>query len=158
MPITERIKRMTPGDWARAAGVGILTAIFLSAVMMVMQKTGLSPLPGPLGPAFAERLVGHPLPLPAGLLFHVVYVTFWSIAFVTLYRDDLSFSKALLLALALWIGVLVVFFPVVGWGFFGLGIGPKLIIGSLIPHLLFAAFLWGLCRMMFAGNRPDAAR
>ena len=94
--------------------------------------------------------MGRELPLPVGLLFHVAYVTFWSVAFVVLFRNSLSFAKALLLALVLWTGVLVVFFPVVGWGFLGLGIGPKLIVASLVPHLLFAAFLWGLCRLLFA--------
>ena len=34
-----------------------------------------------------------------------------------------------------------------------LGIGPKLIVASLVPHLLFAAFLWGLCRLLFATTR-----
>lgn len=49
----------------------------------------------------------------------------------------------MLLALILWIGVLIVFFPVIGWGFLGLGIGPKLIVASFVPHLLFGLFLWG---------------
>jgi hypothetical protein len=42
-----------------------------------------------------------------------------------------------------------VFFPVVGWGFLGLAVGPKLIVASLVPHLLFAIVLWGLCRFAF---------
>ena len=43
-------------------------------------------------------------------------------------------------------------FPIVGWGFLGLGISPKLIPAALVPHLLFAAFLWGLCRVFFGGT------
>ncbi len=31
----------------------------------------------------------------------------------------------------------------------GLAVGPKLIPASLVPHALFAVFLWGLCRMGF---------
>ena len=84
-----------------------------------------------------------------GHLGHIAYVTFWSVAFVTLFRDSLSLRNALLLALVLYILVLVVFFPVVGWGFLGLAVSPKLIVASLVPHVLFAVFLWGLCRLAF---------
>jgi len=49
--------------------------------------------------------------------------------------------------------VLVVFFPIIGWGFLGLAVSPKLIVASLIPHLLFAVFLWGLGRTMFRDVR-----
>ncbi len=145
-----QIHNLTSKEWLKAIGVGIATAILLSAVMVPALKLGISPLPKPLGLAFAETVLGLPLPLPAGLFFHIAYVTFWSVAFVALFRDTLSFGNALTLALVLWIGVLVVFFPLVGWGFLGLAIGPKLIAASLVPHLLFAAFLWRLCRLAFA--------
>jgi hypothetical protein len=152
-----QIHNLTPKEWLKALGVGIATAILLSAVMVPALKLGISPLPKPLGLAFAETVRGRPLPLPAGLLFHIAYVTFWSVAFVALFKNDLSFRRALLLALVLWIGVLVLFFPFVGWGFLGLGISPKLIVASLVPHLLFAAFLWGLCRRVFASVRAQNA-
>ncbi len=150
-----QIHNLTPREWLKTLGVGITTAILLSVVMVPALKLGISPLPKPLGLAFAETVLGRALPLPVGLLFHVAYVTFWSVAFVVLFRNSLSFGKALLLALVLWIGVLVVFFPVVGWGFLGLGISPKLIVASLVPHLLFAVFLWGLCRRLFGRMRSQ---
>ncbi len=87
--------------------------------------------------------------MPVGLLFHVAYVTFWALAYVMVFRDRLTFLNALWLGLALWVVILVVFFPVVGWGFLGLAISPKLIPPSLVPHVLFAVFLWALCRIAF---------
>lgn len=54
--------------------------------------------------------------------------------------------------------VLVVFFPVVGWGILGLAVSPKLIVASLVPHLLFAVFLWGLCRLAFKPQRTTASQ
>ena len=144
-----RIHNLTSGEWLKAIGVGIATAILLSAVMVPALKLGISPLPKPLGLAFAETVRGGPLPLPIGLLFHVAYVTFWSVAFVALFHDRLSLRNALLLGLVLWLLVLVVFFPVVGWGFLGLAVSPKLIVASLVPHVLFAVFLWGGCRLAF---------
>jgi hypothetical protein len=40
--------------------------------------------------------------------------------------------------------ILVVFFPIVGWGIAGLNISPKLIPASFVPHVLFGVFLWAL--------------
>jgi len=144
-----RINSLTPTEWLKAIGIGIGTAILLSAVMVPAMKLGISPMPKPLGLAFAETVFGRSLPLPVGLAFHVAYVTFWSVVFVVMFRDRPSLARSLLLGLVLWVVVLLVFFPVVGWGILGLGIGPKLIVASLAPHVLFAVFLWGLCRLGF---------
>lgn len=143
------MQRLSTGEWAKAVGVGIGTAVLLSAIMVPALRFGISPLPKPLGLAFAETVIGRPLPLPVGLLFHVVYVTAWSVAFIALLRDRMSFLNALGLGLGLWILVLLVFFPVVGWGFLGLAVSPNLIVASLVPHLLFAIFLWALARIAF---------
>ena len=94
--------------------------------------------------------------MPVGLLFHVAYVTFWSVIFVALFRDGPRFLRALGLALLLWIVALVVFFPINGWGFLGLAVSPKLIAAALVPHVLFALVLWGLCRLTFGALEPDS--
>jgi hypothetical protein len=144
-----RYHALSAREWRTAFGVGIANGLLLSVVMVTAFKSGVSPLPKPVGLAFAETLLGRPLPLPVGLLFHLAYVTFWSMAFVAFLRDSLTLRNAFVLALALWIGVLVVFFPIIGWGLFGLAIGPKLIVASFVPHLLFGVFLWRLCRFAF---------
>ena len=215
-----RLHSLTRGEHVKAIGIGAITAILLSTIMVPTFMTGISPLPKPLGLAFAETIfgvdqqpksagggegpneqsvaqqTGQPpnqaqsqdqqttaseqgkkpqqpsgkggngpsgqsskgLPLPVGLLFHAIYVTFWSWAFVVLFRSRLTFLNALMLAVALWAVVLVVIFPIVGWGFFGLGISPKLILASAVPHLLFAVFLWGLCRIGFRRATTEQAR
>ena len=137
-----------PEFW-KAAGIGVVTALLLTGVMLPALKLGIAPMPKMPSLAFAETMSGRQLPLPVGLLFHMAYVTFWSVAYVVLFRDRLTFLDALGLAIVLWLVLLLVFFPFVGWGFFGLAIGPKLIVVSLVPHLLFALFLWGLCRFVF---------
>jgi hypothetical protein len=140
-------------DWTKAIGVGIGVSILTAAFMVATIKAGVSPLPKSLGLAFAETVLRRPLPLPVGLLFHTVWVTVFSVLYVALFRDALTFMRAFWLAAALWLLVLVFFFPVVGWGFFGLGVGPKIIIGAAVPHLLFAIFLWGLCRWAFGSGK-----
>ena len=153
-----RFHRLTTTELLKAIGIGIAAALLLSAVMVPALRLGVSPLPQPLGLAFAETLLGRSLPLPVGLLFHVAYVTLCAVVYVALFRPALTFGNALLLALFLWLLVLVVFFPAVGWGFLGLAVGPQLIVASLVPHLLFAVFLWGLSRMVFRPLPASATR
>jgi len=153
-----RLHRLSASDLLKAVAVGIATALLLSAVMVPAIMSGVSPLPKPLGLAFAETLAGRALPLPVGLLFHVAYVAFWSVVYVSLFRDKLSLTRALAFAGLLWVAVLLLFFPVVGWGVLGLAVGPKLIAASLVPHLLFAVFLWGLCRIVFRAAVRRQAR
>lgn len=148
-----RLHKLPISEFAKAGGVGNVTALLLTGVMVPATEFGLSPMPKPLGLAFAETVLGRTLPLPVGLLFHIVYVAFWSIVYVSLFRDDLSLIRALVLSALLWIAILLVFFPVVGWGFLGLAISAKLIVASLVLHVLFAMFLWGLCRVVFKAGR-----
>lgn len=143
-----RLHRLSGTEVAKAVGVGIVSAILLSIIAVAGQMTGVSPMPKPLGLAFAQRILG-PVPLPVGLLFHVVYVTFWTVIYLALFRSSLTFLNALGLGLFLWLLVLILFFPVVGWGFFGLEVGPQLIIASLVPHVLFAVLIWALSRLVF---------
>jgi hypothetical protein len=134
-----QIHWLTPKETLKALGIGVLTAVLL----------GIAPMPKPPSLAFAQVLLGPNVPLAVGLLFHVAYVTFWALVYVIMFREHLTFLNALWLGLALWVVILVVFFPILGWGFLGLGRSPKLIPASLVPHVLFAVFLWGLCRLSF---------
>jgi len=130
-------------NWLRAVGIGLAVAILTAIIMVILLKVGVSPFPKPPSLAFAETILGRALPLPVGLLFHTVYVAFWSVVFVRFFPQR-NLKTALALAGALWLVVLAVFFPIVGWGFAGLHVSPKLIPASFLPHLLFGLFLWGL--------------
>lgn len=135
--------RLQGRSWIRGIGVGIGVSVLTAAVMVGLLKAGISPFPKPPSLAFAETLLGRSLPLPVGLLFHTAYVTFWSVMFVR-YFPRRTLTTALALAGVLWLVILAVFFPIVGWGFAGLAVSPKLIPASFVPHLLFGLFLWGL--------------
>lgn len=139
-------------SWLRAIGIGLLVSITTAAVMLVLTFAGLSPFPKPPSLAFAETALRRALPLPVGLVFHTVYVTFWSVIFVRYFpRRDIW--TALGLAAFLWIVILAVFFPIVGWSLAGMAVSPKLIVASLVPHVLFGLLLWA-----FDGYLPRADR
>lgn len=61
--------RLSTQEWMRAIGVGIGVAILTAAVMVTALKLGFSPLPKPLGLAFAETLLGRTLPFPSACCF-----------------------------------------------------------------------------------------
>lgn len=144
------IHKLSPGEWGKTIAVGIGVATLTAIIMVSALKSGISPLPKPLGLAFAETLLGTQLPLPVGLLFHTAWVTLLTAVYIVLFREALTFMRAFWLAAVLWALVLIFFFPFVGWGFLGLAVTPKLIVAAAVPHLLFAIFLWGLCRLAFA--------
>lgn len=143
MAMAERSGR----SWFRSIGIGIVVAILTAAFMRLLTAAGVSPFPKPPSLAFAETVLARTLPLPVGLLFHTAYVTFWSVVYVR-YFPRRNLGMALGLAAVLWFVILGIFFPVVGWGFAGVAVGPKLIAASLVPHLLFGLFLWGLDRWL----------
>lgn len=143
-------------SWPRAIGIGVTVAAITAIVMLALTSAGVSPFPKPPSLAFAETLLRRSLPLPVGLLLHGVYVTFWSVVFVR-YFPRRNVTTALALAGALWLVILVVFFPVVGWGFAGLNVSPKLISASFMPHLLFGLLLCGLNKYVSrAASTPSA--
>jgi len=139
--------RKCASSWLRAIGIGIGVSLLTALIMVPLMKSGISPLPKPLGLAFAETLLHRTLPLPVGLVFHTAYVTFWSVVYVCFFPRR-NIKTALLLALGLWLIVLAVFFPIVGWGFAGLSVSAKLIPASFMPHLLFGLFLWALNKLI----------
>lgn len=147
---------LTPRDWAKTLAIGLGVAILTAVVMQGLALAGISPLPKPLGLAFAQRLLGD-VPLPVGMIFHTAWVMAWVAAYFVLFRDGLTFGRALLLATALWLLAIVVFFPLVGWGFLGLAITPKLIVAAAGAHLFFAVLLWAGARMVFEDRVSSTA-
>ncbi len=56
------------------------------------------------------------------------------------------------MGLGLWLLTLPVFFPLCGWSILGVGVGPQLIVGALVPYPLFAVVLWAMARRQFTGR------
>jgi len=153
--MNETISKLPTSSWLRAIGVGLGVAVLTALVMLTLLKTGISPFPKPPSLAFAETLLGRTLPMPAGLLFHTAYVIFWSVVFLRFFPKR-NLKTALVLAGFLWLVILAIFFPIVGWGLAGLDISPKLIPASFMPHLLFGLLLWGLDKYL-PHRSPDRA-
>lgn len=153
---------ITPKRFWKAVAAGVITSIGAAVIMAIGMKTGVSPLPKPLGLAFAEWALGRALPLPIGMLFHLAYVTGWSVLFIMLAPARwLRFWPILGFGLTLWLLAIFVITPLVGWGIAATAVaGPKGIVATLVAHLLFVFFLWLSCRWLFrsdtSGKEPSA--
>jgi hypothetical protein len=144
------MRKLSLNEGLKAVGLGIVISLILAGIGIAMQRTGATPLPAPPALLFAQTILGTaPLPPAVGILFHTVWTTVMTAGFVAASADKLSFPRALGFGLALWLVALVVFFPIIGWGVFGLAVGPQLIVGALVPHLIYAVLLWGGAQLTF---------
>lgn len=54
-------------------------------------------------------------------LLHYSYGTLWAVVFVYTFERNFSVFTAILFASILWLFMMIVYSPVIGWGFFGIG-------------------------------------
>lgn len=125
---------VTAHDVGKALGLGALVSLIVTALMIPLVLGGLLPVEQPFALTFARALFGE-VPLPIGMLLHVLYVLFWSSVYV-LWCTNRPFYNAALLAGSLWLIQVIVWYPVAGWGFLGLEVAVTTATVSLIPHIL----------------------
>lgn len=101
-----------------------LTGLLASLVMFIFLYIGIditemAPFNVPPSYAFLYNLgveeTGY------AMLLHFCYGTFWAFVLVYTFDDDLSILKAEILAVVLWLFMMFVYSPLIGWGFFGYG-------------------------------------
>jgi len=55
------------------------------------------------------------------LLLHFSYGIFWSFVLVYSFEEDVTIGKTLVLSIILWLFMMMVYSPLIGWGIFGFG-------------------------------------
>lgn len=108
----------------------IALAGFLASLVMFLfiylgiTITGVAPFNIPPSAAFLYNLGiesdGY------ALLLHFSYGILWSYVLVYTFEEDVTILKALVLSLILWIFMMIVYSPLIGWGIFGLGYAHNL--------------------------------
>lgn len=101
-----------------------LTGFLASLVMFIflyvgIDISGLAPFNVPPSYAFLYNLGVEES--GSALLLHFCYGTFWAFVLVYTFNNDLSIIKAEILAVVLWLFMMLVYSPLIGWGFFGYG-------------------------------------
>ncbi len=135
----------------------VLVGALASLIMFVLMKLGIdvmgtAPFKIPPSAAFLEKMGLNKGPLP--LVVHFGYGATWSVVFLVLFRDGMSIGKAIGLAMGLWLFMMIVYSPVIGWGFFGFGgaeypessklylePGPKYLVVTLVLHLIYGGVI-----------------
>jgi len=146
---------MNPAYIVKSAIVGAVGSLVMFIIMMIgIKVTGMAPFQLPPSAAFLEIIGLNVGPVP--LLVHFGYGATWSIALVFLAKEQTGIGRGLFLAGALWLFMMVVYSPIIGWGFFGFGSeyatdhtlylepGPKYLIITLVLHIIYGLIIgWG---------------
>jgi hypothetical protein len=141
--------------WLKAAFVGALGSLIMFALLFVgIHVSGFAPFNVPPSAAFLETLGLNVGPLP--LLVHFGYGATWSVVLVALYDREVTTGRGVGMAMALWLFMMAVYSPIIGWGFFGfggpnhaltpdaalyLGSGVKYVVATLLLHLIYGAVI-----------------
>lgn len=157
--------------WLKAALVGALGSLIMFLLMfLAIHVTGIAPFNIPPSAAFLEQLGINVGPLP--LLVHFGYGATWSLVLVALYGADADLRAGLTVAGALWLFMMVVYSPVIGWGIFGFGgaghsLAPtdplylgspvKYLVATLVLHLIYGSIIGSLTPAWISFDTPQRA-
>ena len=149
------VKRASMG-----VGWGVVATIGMSAVMITGQLSGLSPMPRPIPIALVSALLGSGLPKPAlialGATSHLVYGGLAAGVFALLV-PRVTVRKGLLLGVALWLLMQLVWLPFLGWGVFGTAVTPKIAGATLVLHLVYGGLTGWLIDRRARGTAATVA-
>jgi hypothetical protein len=132
-------------QWIKAGAVGALGSLLMFILMMLaIHGAGIAPFNMPPSAAFLETLGMNVGPLP--LLAHFGYGIFWSIVFVAAFKSKMNIGRGLALAGVLWLGMMLIHSPMIGWGVFGFGAVERaadhaLHLGSPVKYIVATALL-----------------
>jgi len=144
--------------WIKAVAVGAIGSLVMFLLIMFgIHGTGVAPFNLPPSAAFLESFGLNVGPLP--LLVHFGYGATWSVVLVAIYGPNPSLRSGVGVALVLWLLMMLVYTPLIGWGIFGFG-GPghqlapsaplylgssvKYVGATLVLHLIYGTIIgWG---------------
>ena len=129
---------------------GLLATLSMTVIMLIGMITKISPMPAPIPVALVKMAFGE-LPKPAlmgiGMLAHFIYGGVAGLVFTLVIKNKVNIWKGLGWGIFLWLGMQLIFLPLLGWGIFGSAISPKIAVATLMLHLVYGSTLgWGLGR------------
>lgn len=144
--------------WIKSALIGVLGSLVMFLIMVLgIHVSGFAPFNLPPSAAFLEQLGLNVGPVP--LLVHFGYGATWSMVLVVLFGADTDVRRGVYLAMGLWVFMMIVYSPIMGWGLFGfggsghtlsadhplyLGSPIKYLGATLVLHLIYGAIIGGL--------------
>ena len=145
MPLEQAIKR--------GLGYGALATLVMTLIMATGMATGIAPMPEPIPEAIANLMLGlvvgnvsNPVTMITGMIMHFGYGATMGALFAVLFKEKCNWQYGLLWGGILWVVMQILVLPMIGWGFFGIGITgfpPKIAVGTLLLHLVYGGILGG---------------
>lgn len=106
--------------WIKVIVIGMVATFSMDVVMNgAMVVLNMAPTNVHPAAAFLYNL-GVEQPLFSKAL-HFSYGTLWAIVFVYAFDEEVSVKHGIQLAVVLWFFMMLVYSPIIGWGFFGIG-------------------------------------
>jgi len=106
--------------WILSIFCGLLATVSMDVTMKGFSIVfGLMPMNSHPAAAFLFILGIESQFLP--VLLHFSYGALWAMVYVYAFANDLSFERSLQFSVILWLFMMVVYSPIIGWGFFGYG-------------------------------------
>jgi hypothetical protein len=145
------VQDITFKTYGKAFVIGILGSLVMFVLMQLSMSQGAAPFQLPPSAALLKS-IGIP-PKPLAFIGHFFYGGFWSIIFILLFQEAISIGKGILLAIGLWLVLMLIYSPIIGWGLFGtanteqlpealqLASTPKYIIATLVLHLIYGLII-----------------
>lgn len=128
---------------------GIVATLAMSLLMIAGVGSGLAPMPRPIPEALVSLVIGgapKPVRMVAAVVAHLLYGGVFGALFAG-FVHPVSVGKSLGFGVLLWIGMGIVFLPLLGWGAFGTAVTPKIAVATLVLHSVYAGVLgWTLGR------------
>ncbi|MFP4300174.1 MAG: hypothetical protein ACLFT0_20375 [Spirulinaceae cyanobacterium] len=145
--------------WLKASLFGALGGLAMFILLQLALSWEFAPINVPPSAAFLTS-IGLP-PEPLALLVHFGYAMVGSILLITIFGKRTDVINGISFAVVLWLILMLVFSPIIGWEFFGVG-GPKhqlaadhplyiggataYVIATLILHIIYGASIGWLDR------------
>lgn len=106
--------------WLKAIFSGLVAGFVMFTLLVASIHSGFAPINTSLVSAFLLATANIQFHLLSALL-HFAYAVLGSILLVAIFDYRTSTSKGIGLALVLWLILMVIYSPIIGWGIFGAG-------------------------------------
>ncbi len=150
--------------WIKSLISGLAGSLIMFILMMIaINGVGIAPFNMPPSAAFLQSLGITPQPL--ALIIHFGYGAIAGVFLHELFKHRSKVVFGLGLALAMWLMMMFVVSPIIGWGVFGTHAGsidgglslsstPKYILSTLILHLVYGLTI-GLIQKAWMNDKVD---
>ena len=127
---------------------GLIATVVMTVFMMIGKATGMAPMDLLL--MMGRKILGSEAVEKKtrmfGMLQHLIVGTVWGIVYIAavgnqLYFTELSIRSGLLFALIPWLIMMLVMMPMMGVGVFGLKKSPRVLVLTLLLHLIYGGTL-----------------